>query len=54
MPIMCMNKEVVKKLGEKIGMVEEIETNKAGECISLFARARISFDRLCSCNKRVI
>ena len=39
-----MNKEVVKKLGEKIGMVKEIETNKAGECISLFARARISFD----------
>lgn len=43
-PIMCMNKEAIKKLGEKIETVEEIETDEAGECISLFARAKISID----------
>lgn len=41
---MCMNKEVVKKLEENIRTVEEIEIDEAEECISLFARARISID----------
>ncbi|KAH9703270.1 zinc knuckle protein [Citrus sinensis] len=43
-PIMCMNKEAIQKLGEKIGTVKEVETDEAGECIGQFARARISID----------
>ncbi|KAL9408562.1 hypothetical protein AB3S75_047020 [Citrus x aurantiifolia] len=43
-PIMCMHKCAVQKLGETIGEVEEIETDKDGECIGIFARLRISVD----------
>ncbi|KAH9728008.1 hypothetical protein KPL70_008866 [Citrus sinensis] len=43
-PIMCMNKEAIQKLGEKIGTVKKVETDEAGECIGQFARARISID----------
>ncbi|KAH9650909.1 CCHC-type domain-containing protein [Citrus sinensis] len=43
-PIMCMNKEAIQKLGEKIGIVKEVETDDAGECFGQFARARISID----------
>ncbi|KAH9781767.1 CCHC-type domain-containing protein [Citrus sinensis] len=43
-PIMCMNKEAIQKLGEKIGTVKEVETDDAGECFGQFARARISID----------
>lgn len=41
-PIMCRAKEIIQKLGEKIGTVEDIETDGAGECIGQFARVRIS------------
>lgn len=37
-----MNKEVIQKLGEKIGTVKEIESDEIGECIGQFARIRIS------------
>ncbi|KAL9445503.1 hypothetical protein AB3S75_018492 [Citrus x aurantiifolia] len=43
-PIMCMNKEAIQKLGEKIGTVKEVEIDEAGECIGQFARVRISID----------
>ena len=44
LPIMCMNKDVVTEVGKKIGKVEEIDTNEAGECIGQFARVRISIN----------
>ena len=43
-PIMCMVREIIQKLGEKIGEVEEIETDATGECIGQFARIRISIN----------
>lgn len=30
---MCMNKEAIQELGEKIGSVKEIETDETGDCI---------------------
>ncbi|KAL9462516.1 hypothetical protein AB3S75_000507 [Citrus x aurantiifolia] len=44
MPIKCMAKGTIEKLGEKIGRVEEVETDEEGECIGPFARVRISVD----------
>ncbi|KAH9670684.1 CCHC-type domain-containing protein [Citrus sinensis] len=41
-PLMCMHKGAIQKLGKKIGDVEEIETDDDGECIGLYARLRIS------------
>ena len=42
MPIMCMARETIKKLGERIGIVEDIEADEAGECLGQFSRVRIS------------
>lgn len=39
-----MVKEAIEKLGEKIGLVEEVETDEEGECIGLFAQMIISMD----------
>lgn len=39
-----MEKEVIQKLGEKIGKVEDIETDEPGECMAQFARVRISIN----------
>ncbi|KAK9178425.1 hypothetical protein WN943_027615 [Citrus x changshan-huyou] len=44
MPIKCMVKGTIEKLGEKIGRVEEVETDEEGECIGPFAQVRISVD----------
>ncbi|XP_015382712.1 uncharacterized protein LOC107175623 [Citrus sinensis] len=41
-PFMCMHKGAIQKLGEKIGDVEEVETDDDEECIGLYARLRIS------------
>lgn len=41
---MCMNKEAIQKLGEKINTVKEIETDETGEFICQFARVRISIE----------
>ncbi|KAH9658870.1 CCHC-type domain-containing protein [Citrus sinensis] len=41
-PLICMHKGAIQKFGEKIGDVEEIETDDDGECIGLYARLRIS------------
>ncbi|KAK9175028.1 hypothetical protein WN944_027032 [Citrus x changshan-huyou] len=43
-PIMCMNRETIQELGKKIGKVEEVESDNAGECIGPFARAKISIN----------
>lgn len=43
-PIMCMNRVAIRKIGEKIGIMQEIETDKAGECIGQFAHIRVSID----------
>ena len=43
-PIMCMHKEAIQELGEKVGTVEEVDMDEDGECIRAFARARISID----------
>lgn len=41
---MCMNKEAIQKLGEKIREVLEVEIDEAGECIGQFACVRISIN----------
>ena len=41
-PIMCMVRETIKMLGERIGIVEDIEADEAGERLGQFARVRIS------------
>ncbi|KAH9685370.1 CCHC-type domain-containing protein [Citrus sinensis] len=41
-PIMCMVRETIKMLGERIGIVEDIEADEAGECLGQFAKVRIS------------
>lgn len=41
-PIMCMARETIQMLGERIGAVEDIEADDAGDCIRQFARVRIS------------
>ncbi|KAL9420044.1 hypothetical protein AB3S75_037757 [Citrus x aurantiifolia] len=43
-PIMCMNEEIIKEIGEEIGKVEEVGTNPAGECFGKFIRVRILVD----------
>ncbi|KAL9448069.1 hypothetical protein AB3S75_015523 [Citrus x aurantiifolia] len=43
-PIMCMNEETIKEIGEEIGKVEEVGTNAAGECFGKFIRIRILVD----------
>ena len=43
-PIMCMEKDILKVLGEQIGTVEEVETDGNGECIGEIVRIRISVD----------
>ncbi|KAL9453545.1 hypothetical protein AB3S75_009200 [Citrus x aurantiifolia] len=42
LPIVCMDRENVQKLGELIGEVMEVETDEDGECIGSYARIRIS------------
>ncbi|KAH9735309.1 zinc knuckle protein [Citrus sinensis] len=42
--IMCMDKDIMKEIGQKIGKVEEVETDETGECLGSFARVRISID----------
>ena len=39
-----MHKEAIHMMGEKVGTVEEVDTNEDGECIKAFARVRISID----------
>lgn len=42
--IMCINKDAIQKLGEKIGTMQEIEIDETGECIGQFACVRIFID----------
>lgn len=43
-PIMCMNTEMLRELGESIGRVEEVATDVTGACFGKYARLRISID----------
>ena len=43
-PIMCMNKETIRELGEAIGRVEEVATDITGACFGKYIRLRISVD----------
>lgn len=43
-PIMCMDEEIYTTIGELIGKVEEIDTNKIGDCLGQVIRLRISID----------
>lgn len=36
--------DAIHKLGEKIGSVKEVETDKTGECLGQFAWVRVSID----------
>lgn len=42
LPVACMNPMVVRKIGEQIGKVEEIDTGEGGHCLGQFARVRIT------------
>lgn len=41
---MCMHKEAIQELAEKVGTVEEVDTDEDGECIGAFTRARVTTD----------
>lgn len=43
-PIMCMNKETIRELGEAIGRVEEVATDITGACFGKYIRLHISVD----------
>lgn len=43
-PIVCIERDNVQKLGGLIGEVLEVETDDDEECICLYARVRISID----------
>lgn len=41
---MFMDEEIYTRIGELIGNVEEIDTNKIGDCLGQVTRLRISID----------
>ncbi|XP_057770941.1 uncharacterized protein LOC130990729 [Salvia miltiorrhiza] len=41
MPIACMHPDVVRRIGEQIGVVEEIDMGVGGLCMGRFARVRV-------------
>ncbi|KAL9429420.1 hypothetical protein AB3S75_031266 [Citrus x aurantiifolia] len=43
-PIMCMDGEICKGIGELIGRVEEVDTDRTGDVIGQAIRLRISVD----------
>ncbi|KAH9783095.1 zinc knuckle protein [Citrus sinensis] len=43
-PLMCMDKYAVQKLGSLIGKVEDVDTDEVGECVGPIVRTRISVD----------
>ncbi|KAH9802979.1 hypothetical protein KPL71_001599 [Citrus sinensis] len=53
-PIMCMDKDIMREIGEKIGKVEEVETDETGECLGSFARLRNLIDITQPLKKRVL
>lgn len=40
-PIMCMEEEICTGIGELVGKVEEVDTDKAGDCMGQIIRMRI-------------
>lgn len=43
-PIMCMEEEICTGIGELVGKVEEVDTDKAGDCMGQIIRMRIWVD----------
>ena len=43
-PLMCIDKYAIQKLGSLIGKVEEVDTDEGGECVGPIFRTRISVD----------
>lgn len=41
---MCMHKEAIQELAEKVGTMEEVDIDEDEECIGAFARARVTID----------
>lgn len=52
-PLACMERDNVQKLGGLLGEVLEVETDDEGECIGLYARVRVSIDITKSLQKMV-
>ncbi|KAL9448447.1 hypothetical protein AB3S75_015851 [Citrus x aurantiifolia] len=43
-PLMCMNNEMARIIGSKIGTVLEVDPNRTSECLGKFLRIRIMLD----------
>ncbi|KAH9782148.1 hypothetical protein KPL71_008766 [Citrus sinensis] len=43
-PLACMDKDFLRELGEKLGSVEEVQTDDNGDCIGEYARIRVSIN----------
>ncbi|XP_057779451.1 uncharacterized protein LOC130998033 [Salvia miltiorrhiza] len=41
LPITCMEQEMVRKIGDKVGTVLEIESGEGGRCLGKYARVRV-------------
>ncbi|KAH6800961.1 hypothetical protein C2S52_001425 [Perilla frutescens var. hirtella] len=41
LPILCMNQATVRKIGEQVGDVEEVDVGDGGRCLGQFARVRV-------------
>ena len=51
---MCMDKDIMKEIGQKIGKVEEVKTDETWECLGSFSRVRISIDITQPLKKRLL
>lgn len=54
MPIMCMDREIIKEIGGRIGEVQEVEMDEIRECISPFARVQIMVNITQPLTKRLL
>lgn len=41
-PISCMDPIIIRKIGEKLGRVEEVDMGEGGSCMGMYARVRVS------------
>lgn len=51
---MYMDKDVIQEIGGRIGEVQEVNTDEAGECISSFARIRVKMNVTQPLQKRLL
>ncbi|KAL6549237.1 hypothetical protein OROHE_009082 [Orobanche hederae] len=40
-PISCMDPVIIRKIGEKLGRVEEVDMGEGGSCMGMYARVRV-------------